>query len=447
MNRAPYFLMHECPGSARYLAFGLRWLALIGSDVPGLARARGRRLRATHFVVGGSPATMAGYGRTHSAWRRGWRAGRSRRGGVPHIQAAAQLYALLYPSGGHCLIPLPDGRYWLAAAQDGMALSQADRLFDSHDEALHAHRRLADDRPGLQVHDAGTVWAALLQAVEPGAQLTPLLTRWAALPLVPRVFLACVGLSAVAPPVWNLLSARFTVREPAVASPSADAAAALTPSRPLLEGMAAHARTEMSNLLRSVGRLPVHVQGWALRRAQCDAGATGWDCAAVYARASPQATNLQLHHRLPVGWRVSFNPLEEATLRWHITSALVPLASMTLPSALRVDTELAGALQQLQPAFTAVALAPAVALSSPLPSPSSHSSADGSVEAAQTLQPLVRRRALRMHGPLRSFALLPGPFETVRWSRLAVNVQPLQRPTLAASTLVAELHGDLYEQD
>jgi hypothetical protein len=52
-----------------------------------------------------------------------------------------------------------------------------------------------------------------------------------------------------------------------------------------------------------------------------------------------------------------------------------------------------------------------------------------------------------MHGPLRSFALLPGPFETVRWSRLAVNVQPLQRPTLAASTLVAELHGDLYEQD
>ncbi|MFF7398765.1 hypothetical protein ACFZAI_20075 [Achromobacter sp. NPDC008082] len=445
MNRAPYFLMVECPGSARYLAFGLRWLALIGSDVPGLARARGRRLRATHVVVGGSPATMAGYGRTQSAWRRGGRAGRSRCGGAPHIQAAAQLYALLYPAGGHCLIPLPDGRYWLAAAQDGMALSQADRVFDSHDEALHAHRRLADDRPGLQAHDAGTVWAALLQAVEPGAQLTPLQTRWAALPLVPRVFLACVGLSAVAPPVWNLLSARFPVREPAVALPSAEPVAALTPSRPLLAGMSAHARTELSMLLRSVGKLPVLVQGWALRRAQCDAGEKVWDCAAVYARASPQATNLQLHHRLPVGWRVSFNPLEEATLRWRIPSALVPLASMTLPSALRVDTELAGALQQLQPAFTAVALAPAVALSSP--SPSSPSSTGGPAEAAQTFQPLVRRRALRMHGPLRSFALLPGPIETVRWSRLAVNVQPLHRPTLAASTLVAELHGDLYEQD
>jgi hypothetical protein len=44
-------------------------------------------------------------------------------------------------------------------------------------------------------------------------------------------------------------------------------------------------------------------------------------------------------------------------------------------------------------------------------------------------------------------ALLPGPVPAARWSRLVVNVQPQPRPSLVASALVAELQGDLYEQE
>lgn len=441
MNRAPKFLMIECPGGGRRLAFGLRWLALIGSDVPGLARARGRRLRATHFVVGGSPATMAGYGRVRSAWRPRAHKGPSRRDDRDHIQSAAQLHALLYPTGGHCVVPLPDGRYWLAAAHDGMVLSQADRLFASHDEAQAAQQRLRAQRPGLPEHDAAAVWAALLQAVESGARLAPLPSRWGALPPVLRLFLVCVALSAAAPPMWRSVSERWSANGPVANAQDVASTDPLAPVKAMLENMAAHARTELSHLLRSVGKLPIQVQGWALRRAQCDAGALGWECEAVYTRAHPQATNHLLHGRLPARWQVSFKPLEEATLRWRTASSLVPLAALGLPSALRVDTELVGVLQQWQPAFASVALAPAVALQMPasgVAEPSGVGPAD---------HPVIRRRALRMHGPLRSFALLPGPFEAVRWSRLALSVQPQHRPTLAASTLVAELHGDLYEQD
>ncbi|KAG1439406.1 hypothetical protein G6F57_019423 [Rhizopus arrhizus] len=147
MNRAPHFILVDCPGADRKLAFGLSWQVLIGSDVAGLARARGRRLRATHLVVGGSPATVAGYGRARSSWRRGSPATASRRRHTPHIQAAAQLYALRYPEGGMCLVPLPEGRYWLAAAQDGCVLSQADKVFASHRDALDAHARLRE-QPG-----------------------------------------------------------------------------------------------------------------------------------------------------------------------------------------------------------------------------------------------------------------------------------------------------------
>jgi hypothetical protein len=35
----------------------------------------------------------------------------------------------------------------------------------------------------------------------------------------------------------------------------------------------------------------------------------------------------------------------------------------------------------------------------------------------------------------------------VRWSRLTLDVQPQRQPSLVASTLVAELHGELYEQE
>lgn len=441
MNRAPSFLMLDCPGTNRRLAFGLRWLALIGSDVPALARARGRRLRATHLVVGGSPATMAGFGRVRSTWRPGLQGRWPRRGRVGPVQSAAQLYALLYPAGGHCLIPLPDGRHWLVAAQDGMVLSQSDRLFASCEDALHAQTRLQDQRPGMPEHDANLVWAALLQAVDPAARLAPLPSRWNELPLVLRLFIACVALSAAVPPIATRLTAQRAVTEPLEAPQAAAPTDPGAVSQAMLADLAAHASSELSNLLRGVGRLPIQVQGWALRRAHCNAGADGWECAATYARAHPQASNQRLHAQLPAGWRLSFKPLEEATLHWRMSSTRVPLADVALPTALRVDTELVGELQRMLPAFASVTLAPAVAM--PLPGAAGLES----VSATPSAYPLIRRRTLRMHGPLRSFALLPGPIEAVRWSYLALQVQAQHRPTLAASTLVAELHGDLYEQD
>ncbi|KAG0756386.1 hypothetical protein G6F22_020311 [Rhizopus arrhizus] len=106
-----------------------------------------------------------------------------------------------------------------------------------------------------------------------------------------------------------------------------------------------------------------------------------------------------------------------------------------------MDTELVAALQRLQPAFASVALDPAVALPLP-PSLTTESPA-----FPAPVPPNIRRRALRMAGPLRSFALLPGPLPAVRWSRLTLDVQPQRQPSLVASTLVAELHGELYEQE
>lgn len=452
MNRAPQLLLIECPGAERTLAFGLRWFALIGSNVPKLARSRGRRLRATHYVVGGSPAMVAGYGRA----RGGIRGARfTRRAGAPAAtpQSAAQLFALLYPEGGHALVRLPDGRHWLVAAHGGAVLSQTDRVFGSLDDAQHEQRALLAQRPFLTELASDQVWSALAQAVDAGAALTALPSRWAELPAALRLFLVCIGLAAVAPPLWNVGVSAFSRTQAAppepvaVRDPVADAYAAM------LRATTVHPPTALTRLLASVAALPVQVQGWALRRAHCDAGPQQWDCAAVYARVHPLATNHGLHALLPAGWQVSFKPLEEATLAWRVGSAPVPVAGMTLPSSLHVDTRVAGGLQGLRPAFASVALSPSVPLMPHLSRvPVVQKPAAGQASAVQsnpapTGMPVVRRRSLILHGPLRSMALMPGPVSAARWSRLVVNVQSQPRPSLAASALVAELQGELYEHE
>lgn len=452
MNRAPHLLLIECPGAERTLAFGLRWFALIGSNVPKLARSRGRRLRATHYVVGGSPAMVAGYGRA----RGGIRGARfTRRVGAPAAtpQSAAQLFALLYPEGGHALVRLPDGRHWLIAAHGGAVLSQTDRVFGSLDDAQQEQRALLAQRPSLTEHASDQVWSALAQAVDAGAALTALPSRWAELPAALRLFLACIGLAAVAPPLWNVGVSAFSrpqaaPPEPvAVRDPVADAYAAM------LRATTVHPPPALTRLLASVAALPVQVQGWALRRAHCDAGAQQWDCSAVYARVHPLATNHGLHALLPAGWQVSFKPLEEATLAWRVGAAPVPVGGMTLPSSLHVETRVAGGLQGLRAAFASVALSPSVPLMPHLPRGAViQKSAAGQASAVQSNpassgMPVVRRRSLILHGPLRSMALMPGPVSAARWSRLVVNVQSQPRPSLAASALVAELQGELYEQE
>ncbi|OAE50292.1 hypothetical protein A7J67_14805 [Achromobacter xylosoxidans] len=427
------------------LAFGLRWFALIGSNVPKLARSRGRRLRATHYVVGGSPAMVAGYGRGRPGLRtaRSWR--RARSSGTVPPQSAAQLFALLYPEGGHSLVRLPDGRHWLVAAHGGAVLSQTDRVFDSRDDAQLEQRALLAQRPSLTEHSPDQVWAALAQAVESGAALTVLPSRWAELPAALRLFFACIGLAAVAPSLWNANVNTFARKPAAPPEPAAVRDPMADAYQAMLQGTTVHPAADLTRLLASVAALPVQVQGWALRRAHCDAAAQQWDCAAVYARAHPLATNHGLHALLPAGWHVSFKPLEQATLAWRVAAAPIRVVDMALPTSLHVDTRVAGGLQGLRPAFASVALSTAVPLMPRLPAAAR--AVASPADPAGWATPLVRRRSLVLHGPLRSMALLPGPVPAARWSRLVVNVQSQPRPSLVASALVAELHGDLYEQE
>ncbi|MGB3432002.1 hypothetical protein [Achromobacter sp.] len=440
MERVPPTLLLDVPDTGRTLAFGLRWFALIGSNIPALARSRGRRLRASHFVVGGAPAMVAGYGRMRPSWRSGPRAGRRRHG---HIQAAAQLYALLYPDGGHSLIRLPGGGHWLVAAQRGTVLSQTDRVYATLDEALREQALLRAQRPALPAHEADEAWALLMQAADPAARLAALSSRWAELPLAFRLFMVCAGFAAVAPSLWNSLIAPWSGREPSGHAGLENLPPPPDPYLTLLQSTVVHAPAEVTRLLDGFGRLPIQVRGWALTRARCLAADRAWNCSAVYARAHPQAANDVLHALRPAGWQISFQPLEEATLSWRMASSPARLADLVLPTSLQVDTGLVAALQRMRAAFASVVLAAAL----PLPLPVQSQPVAGQAGATYPARPAVRSRAITLRGPLRSFALLDGAVTAAKWSRLSLDIQAQPRPTLVSSTLVAELQGEIYEQE
>src|SRR5690606_32406715 len=56
---SPVWLI-DGPGPGQVFAFGVSWFALVGSHPQAMARARARRQRATHYVVGGQGAVAGG---------------------------------------------------------------------------------------------------------------------------------------------------------------------------------------------------------------------------------------------------------------------------------------------------------------------------------------------------------------------------------------------------
>lgn len=425
---AGHLLLIEADGGRR-LAFGLSWFALVGSHTPALARARARRLRATHYVVGGLGAVAGGCARLPVPVRR------------RPVHAAAQAFAHRYPEGSvACIAELADGRWWLAAAQDGAVLARADRLYDSTESAATALRELAAQYPSLRQIDGVQALAAVMASADAVALMLPVGSRWARLPWPVRAFAGVLAAALAVPPAWQAWRRPPPAPVPESAI-TAEAAwqQAVTQFR---ERQVAHPRQELGRVLASLHRLPLDVQGWVLREARCQPGPRAWSCMADYDRLQGDATNDAFARALPAGWRLHFRPLEGAGLAWTVAGDGATLAGMALPDAAHIEGAVVSALQRVRPAFGRVALGPAVAVSIPAPR-----NTQGQALAPWPAGPSPRQRSLTLQGPLRSFALLADwPF-AVAWSSLALRLAAGRAPGITVSALTAELQGTLYESE
>lgn len=415
----------DLAGAGRTLVFGLHWFVLIGRHIQAMALARARRLRATHYVAGGLRASAGGCARLPPALRK------------RPVYAAAQVFAQLHADAAvACIAALPDGRYWLVAAQDAAVITRTDRIYDSHAQARQELDALLAERPSLQVCDGAVALQAVMTGSGEPARLLLAHSRWKSLPWPARL---CLFLLALAGVVWLL----DKNRKPAPA-PVALSVQAPDPEQQWQQQVQdfkrkqhIHGVADLQRVFFSLYRLPLNVQGWVLRSAQCQADAQAWACSATYGRADPLAINADFFTLAPNGWAVSFQALDAALLSWRVPIQSASLLTASLPSAGLSINELGSLLQRLQPAFTQVLLGEAGALMVSSPQ-------DGASRALP-----IRQRSLSLHGPLRSYALLVDYADraAAAWTTLALRVEPGRRPDIAASVLTVHLQGWVYEQE
>lgn len=419
----------DCPDSTRCIVFGLRWFALVGSDIEGKARRRARQGRATHYVIGQAQGAVVGFGKL------------SLKNNRQTLHAAAQLFARENSEENvACLAIFPDGRAWIVASLLGAVLAQTDKIYTSAEAARSDWLALLTQYPTLRECDGHIALDRIMESGDEQAAMAKLASRWKILPLPLRVGVVALSLTLVLPPVMQRI--RQYVRPAQPQMPVVDAALAWRQAwQELLRATPVHESSQLQQAFASLHDLPLQLQGWVLRAARCAPESWEWRCTAHYWRVHPMATNESFVQTLPRNWKLEFQPLDGVRASWSVPLAAASLAVINPPPSADVNTRLISDLQRALPVFAGIVLGEPLHLDAVAPV-----GPNGELIAQIEPMPGVLRRDLVLTGPLRSFALLGELAMVAAWTELSLRVIPERQPTKSQSVLDVQLKGVIYEQ-
>jgi hypothetical protein len=413
------------------LVFGLEWTPLVGAGSAKRGRRHARSLRATHYLVIGSPFAVVGCAvvprteaSTHSFTF-------SRK--VIHYSAAA-LFALAHSDGVVAAIfHLKHRGYWFVAVQAGLVLSQTDRWYTHLTDAHAALDSMKSRFPNLRslvlqdLHETTlTDWL-----VTPEDEICRLKKISGAGPVAAKIILACMlavtfwmwdknSTMPVAPEVvpdeaaqWKVIFDRFVSMHPV------------------------HHSDHLLKVLDSWRHTPIHPGGWVLKRITCESIGHDWQCAARYRPRERFALSVQLDNLKPNGWRAEYVDLDQAALRWEIVDAAAKFELISKAIPLK---EWMSYLQGIRPLFDSIQIGTGTKIHFPAPL-----DANGvAIQSPSHLKPFMRR-SLVIQGPLRSVSALRGLPVPVRWRSLQLDVGVLGGSGVTRSELMVHLIGELFE--
>jgi hypothetical protein len=406
------------------LVFALRWFPVVGSRIDRLARRKAHEACATHYVQGGTNAVAVGCARLR---------------GCRKYYAAAQCFARIYPHGTVAgLLRLSESRTWLVASQDGAVMTRTDRIYPTVLLATQALEELDRRHPGLVHSVRHLVLSDLVAALDASTALRRLRLTFARLTVSLRGGVGLIALVLSLPLLWHLWRGEPPLQQDGGPLDAAQAwrHAVATATKPI----ALHKPKLLSRIFDALKALPLVLNGWSLRTAQCRFQGERWFCRASYARTSPDATNARFIAKLPTTVQVHFNNLDEADITWSVISAVQPLDPTILAPAAHTDQVFASALQRVQPMFSRIALGTPTHLSILPP----RDEQGRWLPAPQDL-PRIQQRTISVAGPLRSFSLLPYESMAMSWTEVALVVQATRAPSVIESPLMVQLQGNIYE--
>ncbi len=410
------------------LVFGMEWFPLLGEHSYRQASSLVRRRHAKHWVMAAGAAASAGVLN-----------GRVKPQAGERLCSAAAVFAGLHPQGTvAAVIPLQDERLWLVAVHEGAVMTRTDLLHQGFANVRDILGQLQEAHPGLLVHDERLAPSDLLNRLFFAAQEYGELRRSNRLPRrLP--FFAVAGVIGL---IWLANSELSQRDDEAVGGHAVDPAAAWQDA---IAGVAqrhtVHGVAGLQSLLESLKAMPVYLSGWALVQAECQPRATHWHCRARYRRDEAGDNQSLIDAAMP-GWKLTFDPMQDAQAVWAVNMPTVPLAMVRLYGPRQNDARLVSRLQNMLSAFTEFQLKSA----EPLPVPPPLDAHQRPIPRPSGV-PGYQRRSMRLQAPLRSLSLLQPEALHMSWERVVLQVGAVDQPTLRASGLQVSLSGVLYEMD
>ncbi|HUG59512.1 MAG TPA: hypothetical protein VL002_14855 [Candidimonas sp.] len=418
------------------LVFGLEWLPLLGGKAERIALRLARQHKATHMVLAGESACSVGVATL--------RIGRAQRKNSLH--SAAQNVAQLFSTGTIALLlELEKVGCWLVAVHEGAVVARTDRLYRCRDDAQPVLAELRQAYPQLVLLGSGQApqqpgLAALEAACSPHSRLRTL-TRWTpVLPWPVQGFVLALVLVLLVPRLGQVLGSKL--QTPAPAANTDPVQAWKRAVEKAVQDRVVHGVQGTQVLLDALYELPVRINGWVLRQAECTAQLRQWRCQARYERRDAQASNSQFLADPPRHWAVEFISMDQAQPVWNVVGHGVPLSAWQLKTSQQNERDLFSALQAVKPVFSQMQIGKPAPLPVVVPN-------DGAGQPLPRPPGLIRylSRSVQFSGPLRSGSLLLPHTVSMQWSKAVLSLHDIERPGLKSSGLNLSLQGVLYEID
>ena len=408
------------------LIFGMNWGAVVGGQPMKLARKRARRLRATHYLVTGTPATVAGCVQLEKQYF----------AQASGIFSAAALFSTAYPVGAlACLVRFEEGGCWLVAAHAGSILAQTDRWFANLQAAQEALEPLRLRFPNLQVHQelatsSGALPVWLSEKCSESARLRVSQVAGSSLGVRTLLVAGLVVTAALAQWLYRAPAFDSHVRDENPTQRWFDVLNHYALQHPV------HGFADLNRVLADWRRVPFDPTGWKLVQVQCEPVSFDWSCAAQYRRQHRFALNRHLEAVKPAAWTLHAVALDRASLVWSVSQAAYSL-DLTQDT---LQPDWMHTLQTLSPLFEHIqlGLAAKLLLTAPLDT-------QGQPIALPVALPNWQKRSLVFKGPLRSVIALQKLQMPVRWRSATLEVGNLSGQALTRSALVVQLIGDMFE--
>ncbi|WOF81546.1 type 4b pilus protein PilO2 (plasmid) [Pseudomonas sp. FeN3W] len=418
----------------RKIVFGIRWLALIGSNLEKQSLHKALELKSTHYTQAGSSSSAAGFVKL------------KRQPKKVKLYSAGAIFAQSHPNGVFLsLVELDDKRCWVIASHDGVVVTGTDIICSREEADLHIsdlRKRYANAIVVIDDID-------ITQYCNSRSELIGTKNKFETVPL--WIKMAFFGVIAVAgydvgmSQFKKYQDARIAEQNPMRhVDAHKEWALKIQESKTKIK---VDGRRGLDALYSAIGKIPLKVGSWVLGEVGCDAVDKGFNCYAIYARSNA-SSNRSFADQAPSGWTTKWVDLNTVRASWLMTAERKNLADTIIRSEEQIQIDHISKTQLVMAAINEIKIQTPKKINVEEPYAQN-------AKGQRTKIPFPAKPAddlkiptvisFSLSSPIRTLSILPIE-ESTKILSINVKLNPIENVTINKSMISAKLVGEYYAQ-